>query len=232
MQSLKSLQVKLIEDIASKQNTFSDDQLSIFSAVAGLKSHERTMIVGRAVNGWKDPINIKSELAVLELIKATEDSFGTDSLKWVEQQWGHTTKYNTKKSAFWRIARAIAGLAASGATDSLSDHLIWTNLYKISKPKGNPSKKLMTAQFELCTTILDAEIDYFKPNYIVFLTGLGWVAPFLRGAIENTPDPSYKFVEKTGVYRGRKFVVGQHPQGKNEEQHLREITANLNYRDK
>lgn len=46
------------------------------------------MIVGRAVNGWKDPINIRSELAVSELIKATEHFYGTDDLNWVEEQWG------------------------------------------------------------------------------------------------------------------------------------------------
>lgn len=89
----------------------------------------------------------------------------------------------------------------------------------------------MTVQFESCKSILDAEIDFFKPNYIVFLTGLGWVEPFLGGAIENTPDADYKFVEKTSIYRGRKFVVGQHPQGKNEERHLREIMENINYQD-
>lgn len=113
-----------------------------------------------------------------------------------------------------------------------ADYVVWSNLYKVAKSKedttgGNPSAALCDVQFCYCQEILDTEIDLYDPAVIVFLTGVGWAKPYLNGATDRSDAPDNKYVKQTGLYRGRKYMIGPHPQGKNKSLYLEEISRYL-----
>lgn len=233
MDNLKQLYADLINNLAQRRDNYLEDALTIFSASAGTAYDGKIMVVGRAVNGWNHYLDPSSAESVQKCILSVQNALETENLNWVKTHWGTGEKYNTKKSAFWRIAKAISA-AVNPDIEFQTDSIVWTNLYKAAKHKaakqgdGNPSGRLMNTEYELCKQILDAEIDFYKPAYIVFLTGLGWAKHFLTTATKVDSNPSWDYVEQVGIYRERKYIVGQHPQGKNETLHLGEITEHLN----
>ena len=202
--------------------------MTVFSASAGTDYNGKIMVVGRAVNGWNHYLNPSSEASIRKCISSVQNALETENLNWVKAHWGSRDKYNTRKSAFWRLAKSISATANPDSAFH-TDSIAWTNLYKAAKEEGgNPSGRLMNTQFQFCKRILDAEIDYFKPTHIIFLTGLAWARPFLTTATQNAPNPSWDYVEQVGIYQSCKYIVGQHPQGKNEELHLEEIVEHVN----
>lgn len=59
------------------------------------------------------------------------------------------------------------------------ENIVWSNLYKIAPHDGgNPTEKLMKAQKSACAKLLSAEIEYFNPTHILFITGKDWFMPF------------------------------------------------------
>ncbi len=228
MDNLKGLYVDLISELAQKRDSYLETKLTVFSASAGTGYNGKIMVVGRAVNGWNHYLDPNSEASVKNCISSVQNALVTENLNWVKAHWGSRDKYNTRKSAFWRLAKAISATAKPNS-EFHTDAIVWTNLYKAAKEEGgNPSRRLMNTQFQFCKQILDAEIDYYKPAYVVFLTGLSWAKPFLTTATQIDSNPAWDYVEQVGVYQSCKYVVGQHPQGKNEELHLDEIVEHIN----
>ena len=228
MKKLKQLYASLIENLAKKGENYFEDELTIFSASAGTDYNGKIMIVGRAVNGWNHYLDPRSERSVQECICSIQNALGVESLDWVKTQWGSKEKYNTKKSAFWRLSKAISAIA-NPSVEFHTDSIVWTNLYKAAKESGgNPSERLMNVQFDHCKKILDEEISFYRPEVIIFLTGLNWAKDFLTNATRREINGDLEYVELVGTYQKCKYIVGQHPQGKNEAIHLKEITGHLN----
>ena len=237
MSSIGHLYTSLIESLVQQQHKFKEKKLSIFSASAGTTYNGKLMVLGRAVNDWEPYLNPSSEESVEQCLLAIHEAIGKENLDWGKEKWGLHEGYNTNKSAFWRLSRKIAE-KISPDTEFHTDKIVWSNLYKAAKCKkdehnadkkfrGNPSSRLMKAQFESCKDILNAEIDLYKPAYIVFLTGLGWARHFLTDATQISNNADWRYVEQIGSYRGCQYVVGQHPQGKNEALHLQEILKHI-----
>lgn len=227
MKELKQLYTDLIKELAQRRDEYSEEELTIFSASAGKRYDGKIMIVGRAVNGWKHYLDPNSEQSVLKCISSVHNAIETENLTWVKELWGSGGEYNTKQSAFWRMAKAISA-ASNPDVDFHTDAIVWTNLYKASKYSGgNPSATLKRTEFHICKQILDAEIDFYKPSHIIFLTGFSWAGDFITDSTTVNPNPSWEFLDRVGIYRGCKFIVGQHPQGKNETRHLSEIVEHL-----
>ncbi len=202
------------------------------------------MVIGRAVNGWKYNLNLEDEQSIKQCTIDIVTGLEKDNLGWVEKLWGYSGKneksiYNTKRSAFWRLVEGIVGLQNSAeANQFFTDSIVWSNLYKVAKFKdddkskggakgGNPSPRLCKIEFELCQKILDAEINTYDPTTIVFLTGVDWASPFLEEAVGISNLSTNTYVKQVGVYRGKKYMVGPHPQGKSKYLYVEEIAECL-----
>jgi len=235
MDNLKQLYANLIMNVAQNHNKYGEKGLTVFTALKGINyqsSQNKVMIVGRAPNKWEHDFIPRKEDSIEKCISSVHNTIEEWTLNWVKNLWGKTLneegkkKYNTKKSAFWRLSKNIAKHQNPNTEFSI-DSIVWSNLYKISNQKGgNPSAKLKDVQFHLCKQILDAEIDYYKPKYIVFLTGSNWALPFLKDATQ-VQNCTSKYVKQVGIYCGSIYVIAQHPQGKSEEAHLKEIVQYL-----
>jgi hypothetical protein len=206
----------------------------------GTQYNGRLMVIGRAVNGWEDsewipeelidPSNRNQYLTNLLLPSTTE---GTCPLEWVKKSWGNNEGgYNSKKSAFWRVVyRVMCGLDSE---EDWSSRIVWSNLYKIAPAKGgNPSARLINLQMEKSIQLIKEEIILWKPENILFLTGLNWSSPFIKEIPEfKIKNTDQELVEGKGYIEidkhRSKVIIAKHPQGKNEIKMVEEIIANLN----
>ena len=141
---------------------------------------------------------------------------------WVTDCWKASRGCNTKKSAFWRVARATVDQLgiADVSTKSWPSTLCWSNLYKVAPfAGGNPSTSLAKAQLEKCIQILRIEVSDWKPRRLLFLTGYSWARPFLEDlGWERPNDDQFGALEAVGhLPSGARIAVAPHPQGKRED---------------
>lgn len=201
-------------------------RLTLFAGRRGSRYGGGLMVVGRAVNGWTNtlrPGDLADHARVGSLIaKELEASMPErEPMRWVSDLWGNRDGYNAARSAFWRVIRHVAHdlrvtVAEDGAERPLwSSALAWSNLYRLAPHGGgNPSAALARSQRATCQEILEREVREWQPQRLLFLTGLGWLAPFdsmLDGQLHRTPDA---LVQARGVWNGVPVVVARHPQGK------------------
>lgn len=208
--------------------------LCCFSAQKGSLYNNNLMVVGRAVNDWGNIFQLEDIQSDSLLEELFPGSPGHDCpLEWVESSWGSSEGYNTKRSAFWRVANKI-----SQSVNQLEDNelwaskIVWSNLYKVAPSGGgNPNDSLCDLQFNACNDLLKIEVEEFRPKYIVFLTGQDWFNGFLSENISLNSITDTKWVDAQGILELNgsvsKFVVAQHPQGKPESELLKEIVNAL-----
>ena len=197
------------------------------------------MVVGRAVNDWRTHISwncLGSDKSrkeyTQEVVCANSDPEGKCPMVWVKELWGNTecsekygTKYNTKRSAFWRVIQKVTSKYIPITEDepNFSSWLVWSNLYKLSPTSGNPVGKLQYLQREGCKSSFKREIDVFRPGRLLLLTGLEWAEPFLEElCIDSKDDDDLEHVELKGRLHyseenSASLVVAKHPQGKKED---------------
>lgn len=221
-----------------------------FLAMAGNDYRNELLIFGRAVNGWgEDPQHLAaladenkaktfSEVALKDACREN----GECPMLWVTELAGEdlnddgTSRYNTNRSAFWRVIKATLGRLniADTTGERWPSSIVWSNLYKIAPVGGgNPSSRLCNAQLEDCTKLFSIEMDSFAPKRVIFATGLDWAEPFLvnNGVTFSKGDGS-NYVEAFGKIILRdgqvcRFVVAPHPQGKNENEWVGSVTGHL-----
>lgn len=224
---------KMLDKLFGSAAQYPEKDMVLHTAAKG-HSYSELMVIGRAVNGWDvelNSLNSSNKSDLIEEVTATlRDENWMGNLKWVTDRWASNDgNYNTKRSAFWRLVNELAYDFSDDTTNNLYfDSVVWSNLYKVvPNGGGNPSAKLRNIVFESCLNILREEIAYFKPKYIVFLTGYQkqwWAKPFLDSLqVTNVLQKPIGFVEFAGVYNNITIVVGQHPQGKNGDVHLKNI---------
>lgn len=207
-------------------------ELNGFLALEGARYDRELMVVGRAVNKWLEAISPRllaneterrSFLAGLEAVSYPPD---TCPMAWVHDQWGTSDLYNTRRSAFWRVSKRVLEGVTQSLSEVWSSHLVWSNLYKIAPAAGgNPDGSLQQAQFEGCVELLKVELDRYRPRRLLFLTGLNWARPFLSslGFEPFGEDLDRRFVEAVGATGETRWVIAQHPMGKNEDVWVREV---------
>lgn len=173
----------------------------------------RLMLVGRAVNGWDEyrggkPLTRESFIdASMKNIKnapgtVSQGSRYKDRFEWIDTQ-GNSVKnakrigidppdfdddYLLTESPFWSYAKDV-WCKAYGRTQAWDkrwfENIVWTNLYKIAPHgKGNPDRMAKAMQESVCVELLKAEIEYFDPTHILFVTAQDWFAPF-EGLFED-----------------------------------------------
>jgi len=226
---LFELYQKLLEKIYVDKELFGEDELTLWSSCIGKDYNNKLMVVGRAGNGGiiyldKNIYQNKDEAFVL----FKKHFF--NGLQWVIDQWGaNDGEYNPKKSAFWRLSKRLSEELIE-KNDFVINKIAYSNLYKISNYEGgNPSEKLMDVQFDICRKILLKEIELYKPEIVVFFTGLGMAQWFLQDSKNKITNINYTYVEFVGQLNNTIIIVAQHPQGKSELKLLEEILSAINY---
>jgi hypothetical protein len=220
---------QLIEKLYTQKTTYRETKMCVFNAKKGKDYNGKLMIVGRAVNGWGDPTKYidKNAAQNLVFVESVLDYLENNTTNYIEE---NTPTYNHNNSAFTRLKRELAARIVQCKKSEANHSIVWSNIYKVSPhDKGNPSPKLMELQLPHCINILKMEIEYYQPEVIIFLTSYKkkwlWAAKNVIAPLGITnilPAPIGE-VEIAGTYNGKKVVVGQHPQGKNEAIHLKNI---------
>lgn len=199
------------------------------------------MVVGRAVNGWGSGIlaktlaDSKAAEKFAEEVYASVNGSGPRPMLWVTDQWHGSERetYRTARSAFWRAIRRVTaelGIAQTGDS-SWPSHLVWSNLYKVATHSaGNPNAALCDMQLPGCLELLELELSIYRPRRLLLLTGHDWAAPFLeRLSFSLTRFSDAGMVRAVGTVpidesgASVRFVVAVHPQGKSEDDWVREV---------
>jgi hypothetical protein len=210
------------------KNTLSHESLYTFCVQWGKKfpidtEKQGVLFIGKATNGWV------SDSRDIELLfgESKQSIFARkDQIEWVANLEKNKNGYNTSKSSFWRVIKAINGRITKG--NNWHHDIAWSNLYKMSFKKGNPNTDLKRQQFKYCKEILKSEINILSPKFVILFTS-NWEKPFLK-FLNNNTEPiilqskswngnTTKLYEIDGVY----YVSSVHPQGKNESQHVQTI---------
>jgi hypothetical protein len=241
MKTGKALRDKLTDKYMSLINRIKDENLAYvlsgFAPHVGSKfetSQSCLFFCGRAVDGWRTftPETLRNDNAEIIVenifqVKSTDVEAGCE-MNWIlrnRKAWSDGNKngsgksYNYRRSSFWGCARDILkklenNKHVSGEWPQL---LAWSNVYKISPKRGNPSSKLRTIQIPCCEKILKEEIDYLKPKHILFVTG-DWGKKIIA-SLGIVPNPDFeKYNNKTIVqFKGKlddaKVIIANRPEG-------------------
>lgn len=98
----------------------------------------RLLFIGKSVNGW-----VRESKDVDKLFDSQDENRivnRDDQLVWVKNHEGSKEDYNTNRSAFWRVIKAISKKITD--TNEWYRYVAWSNLYKASPKDGLPSKSL------------------------------------------------------------------------------------------
>lgn len=226
----------LLHTFKNASGNWRSTPLTGFSCLRGNQFDNGLLVVGRSVNGWISNWivdELDDENKVDEIV---EQHYPTNSppdcpMKWIYDLWGDSVgKYNTKRSAFWRVSGAVTCALTGEQYDECRwpSSLSWSNLYKVSPGAGgNPSNTLVNIQKDYCQKILKEEIKWLNPSQILFLTGWGWAQWFLPD-LQFVKDKTDEVgIEASGtIFNQARVVVLPHPQGK-AEQPL--VAAAVNY---
>jgi hypothetical protein len=207
------------------KNNYKEEDLVLFTASKGINYKNDLMVIGRAVNDWDNRLSKNEVNGLSEIMDKIEYDLLNRSHTWVEDDWGiNSEDYQPQRSAFWRVSRKLS-VVLSGNTIDPANSIVYSNLYKFAKKGGgNPSEKLAQAQYEECKLILEAEIDLYKPKFIVFLTGRNWAKEFLDFMNHvDLNEIKRAHVSLYGKYKSANFVVADHPQGKDETLLVKEV---------
>jgi hypothetical protein len=228
-----SLYEQLLSDAAGAA-TDPDTEVTPFWPIVGWKYDGSLMVVGRSVNGWIKnwPVGELADPGVRQQIVRTmrADAERRDRCRmlWVTDLAGKTAhRYNTNRSAFWRVLRSLTLQLTDAKPADWPSNLAWTNLYKLAPAVGwNPGADLQRAQREAAAALLAAELDALKPTRLIALTGRWWIVPFAE-ALGISIDWRDGLVEGVGMYGATKVVVARHPMGKPRDRLVAEVLAAL-----
>ena len=178
------------------------------------------LFVGKATNGW---ITADRNLDALFDENNENRIFNRDDqMEWVENLSGVNEVYNTNKSAFWRVVKEFS--IQFFKSNKWYENIAWTNLYKISPEEGNPGGSLKRKQLPICNEILKKEIEILNPRSVIFLTP-GWEEEFLDtviGKASKTKEIEWDgYKTKSIIKDNRNYIISHHPQGKNEDLHVK-----------
>lgn len=211
------------------------------------------LFYGRATNGWVVGFNLEELQAGCQQI--VEEAFALnrkticnsdstlvddprcdgDPMHWVHHRRARGRPL-AKGSPFWRVVGMVVRKLERIDDDAecWASHVAWSDLYKVSPKRGNPSVGLRVAQGRNCLQICRQEVLHLRPRSVIFLTEIdgerGWLKSF-PGLISNEQPSNLPFICGTGkvVTDGYecKAVVAQHPQTRPEAVEANAIVSAL-----
>ncbi len=187
------------------------------------------IFVGRATNRWR------SGSDDLEKLFGNPDSDDcifnrTDQMIWVYEGVGDLVdkgvkKYNTNRSAFWRVIRSVAAAFYPSGTEL--NYVAWSNVCKIQGESGkNPTGPMFDLQIATCQRIFAKEISVLKPRIVVmFIGGFGKreILSYMNGGEALDPVDIQKWGRyNASVYfiNGTYYICTEHPMRKPERPHI------------
>jgi hypothetical protein len=145
------------------------------SAASQARCNNRILLVGKATAGnWFQA----------EYRRALRRS--PDEAVWerLERNRGFVRQKGNSKS-FWNLFCRLAALNPDHGLDSV----VWSNVAKIGRLKGNPSGRLLLAQEGLAVHTLRAEMREYKPALAMFVVGSDRVlSRVIEQAVEISPN--------------------------------------------
>ena len=190
------------------------------------------LFIGRATNGWI------TDVENIDILFGDSDKSifnRKDQMQWVENCEGNVYRYNSRKSAFWRV---IKNVSKRYYPENWSAYVAWSNICKVAPyEKGNPNNSLYYAQIEICCQILEIEIELLSPKFIILLTSESWAKDFLCYLTHEEPPQAIKYIHwgkenqytmKVYLIYGRIYILTEHPQGKKEDLHIQAIIEAIN----
>ena len=192
------------------------------------------MAIGRAVNGWGDadiePADLHCEILrknfASQVVRWSTGNDGICPMQWIDPPG----------SQFGRVLRDVVRKLEipDFNEETWYSYLVHSNLYKLSPSDGgNPNITLRNAQQTGCIDLLRVELETYRPDHLLFLTGLNdWAGPFLEALeINDVPmpiDPNFLFVEKFGRLTHHnnqlcKVVIACHPQRRPGDRWVHEV---------
>lgn len=139
------------------------------------------------------------------------------------------------KCTIWSYAKAIWEQlpGTSEASPRWMENIAWSNLYKVSpRVEGNPPRKYIDAQKEVCKEILCREMEILKPTHILFMTGYkDWFVDFAEcfEVVKNQTGKNKNeiYVEATAKFHGAKVVVACRPEYRKKDSYVKSVTKML-----
>ena len=208
--------------------------LAGFCPLRGCRYQGELMVVGRAINGWRDEACLPKGPAGAGDLERIACELSKISMSWVSRHWqSRPPEYNTRRSAFWRVIRSVSlKLVAGARDDDWPTHLVWSNLYKVAPwAGGNPPAALQHVQRDGCKKLLNLEISAFRPKRVLFLTGWNWAQQLVDVSPGMRQPAGAQLVDKVwdrplasepGSPASR-FVVAAHPRGKGDQRWTSEV---------
>lgn len=154
---LKKLWCEWIELHAVLEREISDLAAPFFSACSRTKCNKRILLVGKATDrdwradSYRDCLDRPIDEVIQERLRQNLD---------LVQSRGNG-------KAFWNFFCRLADINSEFGLDSI----IWSNVAKIGRMRGNPRGKLLSRQVDLAIRTLRAEIREYHPALIFFVTG-------------------------------------------------------------
>lgn len=226
---LRPLYSKLIKDVSHikvLKDTFAVQWGKFFPK----EKNEGILCVGRATNEWyTTEENIDVLFGNSEMSSTIFNC--DDQMTWVYDCWDKGT-YQTRRSAFWRVIRAVAN--SFYGIDELN-HIAWSNVCKIQKHSGkNPQGEMFDCQIKTCQEIFKTEIEILSPKFIIMFTGnygRKEILSYMNGG--NMPQPidiDYWGRYKAIVYKigNEYYICTEHPMGKEEHSHIECLKKQIN----
>jgi hypothetical protein len=171
------------------------------------------MFYGRANNGWEEGV---------------DDTFDTI---YNAQLDGLHQYIRKNKSAFLRVAGRVFSECYG---DDWLNHVVYSNLYKVSRPNKNPTDPECRDQLKYVKEIFEKEIETMSPKFVVLLTGENWAKDFvwhINGNEIPAPLETKKWSDdyrySLSVYKIDEvyYIVSEHPQGKKEDLYAEAILS-------
>lgn len=253
-QNINELKSKLIPLYAAlRDDCRADGKLCPFLMQWGnrfpISQNEGIIFYGRATNGWFGTWNFEVFFSDDNVDRGWNRD---DQMIWVEKQWQKSDDgYITNKSQFWNI---IKGVSTRFYGNEWFDYVAWSNICKVASClQGNPNDTVFYNTLENNIKIFHAELDFWSPKYIVFLTDgikrdgktkIDWSSDFINSLSDShhVLQSIYEVIwdnekkHKMQVYKiGEKYIIlSLHPQGRKVELHkdaIIKIVENIELRE-
>lgn len=203
----------------------------------------KIMVIGRAMNGWGEFSEKSTDEEILAKIlrpfgkqashcdypKPFCDIVNRDGNPYPITENGNkkNKNYHYARSKFWKlIKQLLIAFDEEDPSDCFYYHeknwhqkIVWSNLYKISpKDYGNPNSQQIKMQIDICVNILKAEIQFYQPEFILFVTDHWYMCPFEDGKIyfhefadtKKSDDDTINIVGQSN-YGDAKVIVCKRP---------------------
>ena len=240
--------VTLYQDLIDSVKDYKNQSLRYYAAQWGecfpSGDNDGILFIGRATNDWRTD---SEDVNILFGDPYTTDTIFNcyDQMIWVENcaKQESSDTYNSNRSAFWRLIRRIARFHHKiDNVDRFGDlkKIAWSNICKVAPYSGNPTDSLYYAQLDIAEKILETEIKYLSPKYLIFLTGWSWAADTISYLTKQSKEDIENRIDwlewgHNNKYRtGRLemdntvFIISEHPQGKNVDAHFDTIMKLIN----